>query len=268
MLELSIYFQEFWDRCVLIGGWVPYFILADKLGSEVRVRHVGSLDVDILIDVDAVAEGGYSATLKAMQQGGFEQRGNSFEWTRIVAPPVIGRAIRVRVHLLAPESAAGANSLRRQMPGGLQVLVMPVADVALRHTFDYPLEGQLPTGENHSATIRVADEVACFAMKGGMIPRADGMGLKEKDAYDLFVLLRDYPGGPSALARHLTPYGGVRAVEEAMQNVREQFADPTRVGSRWAVTYLAGQRSADTAEEIDEIRNEVTLVFDEFMHSL
>lgn len=263
LLELSILFRDFWDRCILVGGWVPYFVLGAPEGDR-PVTHVGSLDLDVLVDVDAVGVDGYTAAAKVMGKRGYAPGESAFERVREVGPPVLGRIVPVRVHLLAPQSR-GTSSPRRRLQGGLQLMALPGADFAMQHRVEHRLEGRLPTGETHVCSLQVADEVACFVMKGSIVPRFDASGQKDKDCYDLFTLLRRYPGGPEAFAQVLSRHKDTKEVQAALENVREQFGEPARVGFQWTVRYLARLREAASPQEVEEIRNEVAYVFDRFL---
>jgi hypothetical protein len=264
MLELSICFGAFWDKCVLIGGWVPYLVLESKGGLGSDNPHRGSLDIDLLINVELVGGTGYTATVQEMERRCYDQGRDTFEWKRTVGPPVVGRRREVLVHLMAPESPRDPDMPHRRVPGGLQACVADCADVAFGHTFLHRLEGRLPTGEQYGADIRVADEVACFAMKVNMMPRPS---FKKKDAYDLYMLIRYYPGGPEEMARRLLDCRGIPAVGRAIQRAPELFAAPTSLGSQWAVDELRGDAAA-SASDIDVLRNEVQSVFGELLTRL
>ena len=268
LLDLSVIFREFWDACVLIGGWVPYFVLSRSGAGETTVEHVGSLDLDLLVNVDKVGTDGYSAAAQVMRSQDYEPGDNVFERIKVVGPPVTRRERRVRVHLLAPEQSRRGESQRRRMQGGLQLQVISDSDIALSHWFSHELVGRLPSGERHRSMVRVADEVACFVMKGTIFPRRDHYGDKDKDGYDLFMLLRSYDGGPIAFAERVRELLHLGSVRRALLNVRANFEKPEGLGSVWTVKYLAGARGAQSEQEIRETQNEVAYVFGRFLNAL
>jgi hypothetical protein len=57
MRDLFTYLKPYRNQIVLIGGWVPYFLLEKYTpsGSE-HDQHVGSLDVDIALDAFSIPE--------------------------------------------------------------------------------------------------------------------------------------------------------------------------------------------------------------------
>ncbi len=268
MLELSICFKDFWSDCALIGGWVPYLLLETRGDYDATNPHCGSLDVDLLIDVDAVGREGYSATAALVRARGYSPGESSFELVRTVGTPVLPHPRDVRVHLMAPVAASGRRPARRRVPGGLQTVALDFADLALQHTFDHELVGRLPTGETHAATIRVADEVACFTMKGGILPRPGRDEFSRKDAYDLFMLLRYHRSGPSGVGRLVRRFMALEPVRAAVENVRVQFASPDCWGSTAAVRYLVGSDPSASPRDVEVLRNDVQSAFDEFLRSV
>jgi hypothetical protein len=57
---------------------------------------------------------------------------------------------------------------------------------------------------------------------------------KEKDAYDVYFTLREYPGGPAALAE---AFAGVLAhplISEGLKKLRSKFSTVEDVGPVWA----------------------------------
>lgn len=58
LLELSMGLRSFSDALVLVGGWVPYFLLRDHRASDSDFEHVGSIDIDLVVDHDKIGSDG------------------------------------------------------------------------------------------------------------------------------------------------------------------------------------------------------------------
>jgi hypothetical protein len=67
--------------------------------------------------------------------------------------------------------------------------------------------------------------------------------LKEKDAWDIYFCIRNYPGGISALIEAFQPYLEYQLVQEGLKNIAEKFSSSAAVGPKYV---------ADFAEEVDE----------------
>ena len=72
-------------------------------------------------------------------------------------------------------------------------------DLAFDLFVEVPLAGELPGGGRDSVTIRVASIVPFFIMKGMALEDR----LKEKDAWDIYYCVLNYPGGLDAFSRSL-----------------------------------------------------------------
>jgi len=75
------------------------------------------------------------------------------------------------------------------------------ADLALRFYQLVAISGPMPAGGMNCVEIAVCSIPALLAMKGHAI---EGR-YKQKDAYDIYYCIRNYPGGPEALAEECRP---------------------------------------------------------------
>ena len=68
MREFFLYLKPYRNQIVLIGGWVPYFLL-EKYGYPGGYdRHVGSLDIDVALDVFSIPETAYESILEILRK--------------------------------------------------------------------------------------------------------------------------------------------------------------------------------------------------------
>ena len=61
--------------------------------------------------------------------------------------------------------------------------------------------------------------------------------LKEKDAWDIYFCLRNYPGGLDALAKEFRPYVSHALVREGLKKIQDKFASPSRVGPKFVADF-------------------------------
>jgi hypothetical protein len=71
MRELFLYLKPYRDQIVLIGGWVPYFLLEKYRYPGEYDQHVGSLDIDVALDVFSIPETAYKSILEILIERGF-----------------------------------------------------------------------------------------------------------------------------------------------------------------------------------------------------
>jgi hypothetical protein len=64
LLELSLGLRSYADALVLVGGWVPYFLLRDHRASDSEFEHVGSIDIDLVVDPDKIGADEYATIIE------------------------------------------------------------------------------------------------------------------------------------------------------------------------------------------------------------
>ena len=79
--------------------------------------------------------------------------------------------------------------------------MLPAPGLALQSYETVEIRGEMPGGATNRVKIAVASIPALLAMKGFAL---DGR-YKQKDAYDVYYCVRNFPGGPDALAEACRP---------------------------------------------------------------
>ncbi len=104
----------------------------------------------------------------------------------------------------------------------------------------------MPEGGANKVEIAVASIPALLAMKGFAIHGRH----KQKDAYDIYYCVRNYPGGPGALAEVCKPLLEVKDGKTGFSRIAEKFDTiegygPTSVCKFVEEGHLLGERTAD-----------------------
>jgi hypothetical protein len=220
LLELVRVLGAYRDQVVLIGGWVPELLLPNA-----EPKHVGSLDIDLALDHRELADSGYRTIQDLLTSRGYKQdERQPFIYRRSV--PAGAREITVQVDLLAGEYAGTGPSHRTQQVQDVRPRKTRGCDLALDLATEVKITGRLPGGADDSATIRVATIVPFLVMKGMAL--ADR--LKEKDAYDVYFCVRNFPGGVEGLAAEFAPHAGHGLVKEGLRKIAQRFSSPTAFG--------------------------------------
>jgi len=240
MAELWTALAAYNEYMVLIGGWVPYFLL--ERHSRTDPGHVGSLDVDLALDASRIPEVAYQTILDILQKRGYRQRRDRlgrpipFSYLRTVET-VEDMTVEVQVDFLAPEYGGTGKSRRHQVVQDLLARKVRGADLVFDHFEVETLEACLPNRAVVDVTLKVANAAACLVMKGITLAQR----LQEKDAYDLYLLSKHYKGGPTSLAEEVAALGRNRVVQEALVGIRKRFsrvdgAGPTAVADFMEIT--------------------------------
>ncbi|KAF0125138.1 MAG: hypothetical protein FD189_1844 [Elusimicrobia bacterium] len=225
LLELSRLLGEYHDGIVVIGGWVPPLILGPG-------THVGSLDVDLALDPGALNAGAYARIGTLLSGRGYvlDER-HPYVFRRSVE--INGRSFSVEIDLLSGEYGGTARARRHQDVQGVKARKARACDLAFSMFSEVRIEGELPGGGLDSATVRVASIVPFLVMKG----MALASRLKEKDAWDIYYCLNNYPGGLDALAAGIKASLPNKLVSEGLLKISEKFASEKHIGPRMVADF-------------------------------
>lgn len=217
IIELAHFLGEYRKYLVIIGGWVPELLFPG---------HIGSIDVDLAIDHKHLPAEGYKTIRELLFSRGYRQGKQSFSFLRDVT---IGeRTIAVQVDLLAGEYEGTGRSRRHQKAQDVLARKVRGCDIAFDDPLEVTIEGQLPGGAMDSVRIQVASIVSFLVMKGMAIDDR----MKEKDAWDIYYCVQNYPGGLDALAEELRFHLKHALVREGLAKIAKHFASENHVGPR------------------------------------
>jgi hypothetical protein len=251
------------DALVLVGGWVPYFLLQRGRRAGDPFVHVGSIDIDLAVDPSAIDEAGYATIAELLEVRGYRpaenRRGraipNSFE--RTASSPITRKPYLIRVDFLTPLEVQGPAGHYVPLQDTLLARKVKGCEAAFRYQTTITLEGALPDGGTLSVPLRMADLVGSLVMKGIVL----GERYREKDAYDVYALLAHLDGGPKGAAEALRPHLGDPLVQEGLQGIRSAFASREANGPSWVAAFLG---SPLVASEHQRLVTEAFMIVHEF----
>jgi hypothetical protein len=220
LLEIMRVLGAYHDDIVIVGGWVP-----ELLFSQADDEHIGSIDVDLALNHRKLDEVGYRTILDLLLAKGYIQaKHQPFIFYRTVN--VGNHEIEVEIDFLAGEYEGTGKRRRTQRVQDMR----PRKARGMDLIFDFPekivIYGKLPEGGDDSTTIQVAS-IPAFLVTKAMAMRSR---LKEKDAWDIYYCVRNFPGGVDALIQGFHPYLDHGLVEEAIGILAEKFSSPEAVG--------------------------------------
>ena len=219
------------DAIVVIGGAVPSLLIKDR-------GHIGTLDIDLDLDPEKLAEHGYAELVEKLLNAGYE-RGlaglKPFQLRRAVDLKDGGTPVAVIVDLLMPKGA----KTRKHKPPLIQGLRVQEADgggVALRHNIRLLIDGTMPDGRSNQVEMLVASIPALLVMKGYALVQRD----KKKDAYDIYFSVRHYPDGLDHLADECRRLLDDPVAREGLANIAAKFDRVEGFGPTTARMFLEG----------------------------
>ena len=197
LVEIGQILGSFRGKFAIIGGSVPWLLLESE-----DMPHVGTLDVDLSLDAEALGDGEYATLVEALMAQGYNQREGfrRFQLVRTVPAQDGGQPIDIVVDFLMPRDA---DIVKNSPPLVADFAVQKAdgADLALRFHQLVAVEAMMPNGGHNRVELAVCSIPALLAMKG----HALNGRLKQKDAYDVYYCIRNYPGGVASLAEDCRP---------------------------------------------------------------
>ena len=232
LIEIAQILGSYRGRFVVVGGAVPWLLLNND-----TMRHVGTLDVDLCLDAEALGDGEYARLVDVLKEHGYAQDENrrEFQLVRRVPAPDGGSPIDVVVDFLLP---AGTTIAKNRPPLIDRFWVIPAfgAGLALRSHETIELRGEMPGGTINRVMIAVASIPALLAMKGFAL---DGR-YKQKDAYDVYYCVRNFPGGPAALAEACRPLLKDEEAVAGYEHVNSKFESRESLGPSFVRGFVEG----------------------------
>jgi hypothetical protein len=222
LLEIGQVLGAYRDRFVVIGGAVPWLLLPDA-----EPAHVGTLDIDLSLDAQALGEGDYKNLVESLQAAGYQRAAQGMKWFQLRRTVQLDgdEPVAVIIDLLMPREA----KFRRNKPPLLANFAVQKADgagVAMRSFVRHRFDGTMPDGRHNTVELRVASIPALLVMKGYALVGRD----KHKDAYDIYFSVREFEGGPHALAEACRPLLGDPVALEGFKHIAGKFADDAAFG--------------------------------------
>ncbi len=215
LVEIGQILGSFKGKFAVIGGAVPWLLLDNE-----DMPHVGTLDVDLGLDAEALGDGEYVSLVEALMGQGYKQREElrRFQLVREVPVDDGGAPIDIVVDFLMPRDAEIVKN-RPPILSDFAVQRADGADLALRFYQLVAITGDMPGGGTNRVEVAVCSIPALLAMKGYALNGRH----KQKDAYDIYYSIRNYPDGIEALAEACKPLLEEKSGSQGYQYIAEKF---------------------------------------------
>ncbi len=226
LVELVNLFYEYRDDIRIVGGWVPDLMFPGE-------GHVGSVDVDLLINHIKLKDSGYLTMAKILLQNGYKEHPEKY-FSFVKQVRIDGITYDVDVDILAGMYGGTQKKKRSQHVQGIKALKATGGDFAFK--FDpqtVRIEAERIDGALDVARINVIAVVPYFVMKASAMGRG-----KAKDAYDLYFLIKHYQTGVDELAKLFEDYKDSKIILQMKEKLAEKFASPNHAGPADVAAFL------------------------------
>lgn len=236
LIDVHQVLASFNDCLVLVGGWVP-----DLLLPEAEEAHVGSIDVDLALNVEKLGDGRYAELIQLLLDTRRYRPGEKdFQLLADVALEEGEAAVVVAVEFLAPRNV----KLKKNRPKLLKefrVLQADGCEAAFRSPVLADVPGKTIRGADNTVHIQVASISDFLIMKAHAIGGRD----KPKDTYDFCYCLEHFPEGAGVIAGDWKRRLGEAEVDRAIRILREKFATVSSFGPHQMVEFHNSSNSEE-----------------------
>ena len=251
-LHVATVIGDMTDEIVLVGGLVPSLIVAQESLPSGAERHVGTMDVDVGLALGLLDEGRYQELSERLRRAGFGPDAN--EAGRRTRQRWVWRESRgVSVDFLIPPSAPeDRGGTIRDLEEDFAALIAPGLPLAFRDRTKVTLEGETLLGERAVRELWICGPAAYLVLKA-LAFRSRG---ENKDAYDLFYVLRNHADGPRTVAEAYRPLLDDSAAQDALGILEDDFTAPDSVGTMRVAAFLARQGDAEFLADVSGLVRE------------
>ncbi len=235
------------DELVVVGGLVPTLPIDPTGLPEGASAHVGTMDLDVGLALALLDEGRYRTLTERLRGAGFIQdeseggRPTRQRWS------ITASAGTVTVDFLIPPSRETDQGGRlRDIERDFAAIISPGLKLAFQDRIRIRVDGKTIFGENASRDVWVCGPGAFVVLKA-LAFQSRG---ENKDAYDLYYLVRYFGRGIEDVAVALRPLLVEAKARQAIEVLRSNFLDHDGTGPRRVAEFIQGRPDDDIQADV------------------
>lgn len=237
---------DFADDVVIVGGLVPSLLIDQEALPLGVAPHVGTLDLDVGLEIALLDDGRYRQLTERLRDAGFAMaRNDAGQPTRQRWTITSGGTVTLDF-LIQPSREGDKGGRLRDIEPDFAAIIAPGLRCAFRDHEQVTLKGTTLLGERATRGIRVSGAGAYVVLKALAF---DSRG-ENKDAYDLFYVVRNYGAGPNDVAARLSRLVDDPEAQRALAVLRRDFAEVDAVGPMRVAAFLTGGRDDELQAEV------------------
>lgn len=241
------------EDLVIVGGLVPSLLVDQESLAEGIDAHVGTADLDVGLTVALLGQGRYRELTERLRRAGFSQdETEAGQPTRQRWKIVHGDKVTVDF-LIQPTRREDRGGSLRDIEPDFAAIIAPGLHLAFEDRRRVTLSGRTIMGEQASRHVWVCGPGAYVVLKA----LAFDLRGENKDAYDLFYVVRNYGAGVEDVSECLRRLLEDKDASKAVAILERDFLDHDGLGPRRVAEFLAGRRDdaiqADVVGYIDAL---------------
>ncbi len=234
------------DQMVLIGGLVPTLTM-----SNPEDPHVGTLDIDLALDAEALAEDDqYASLIELLIQNGYQQDTKDQKKFQLVKTVIDeqGQSVNIVVDFLRPLNA----ELDKNKPPIVENFISirgSAVDLAIKYKEQHTIKAKDIDGYDNTIHLSVCSIPGFLAMKG----HALGSRKKPKDAYDIYYCVKHYSDGIEVLAEECKAILHEQSAIDGYTFIREKFETVESFGPQNVALFMTNKTIGEENEEAEQV---------------
>lgn len=216
------------DDLVVVGGLVPSLLIPESSLEDEEEAHVGTMDLDLGLALAVLNTKRYKDLTERFRRAGFRPDVNEAGNTILQRWQYTQEAgIKITIDFLVPASLPTdkGGSLRHIEPD-FAAIITPGLELAFEDRQKVTLKGQTIIGDHAQRDIWVCGPAAFIVLKSLAF---DQRG-EDKDAYDLYYVVRNYGRGVEDVFRYFEPLLDKEPTRKALDILRRDFSEPISIG--------------------------------------
>jgi hypothetical protein len=222
---------------VVVGGLVPSLIIDQTALPEGTEPHPGTLDLDLGLALALLDAERYQALSERLREAGFSADVNAQgNLTRQRWRVQLGDRKVTVDFLIPPSRSSDKGGTLRDLEADFAAFIIPGLRLAFRDRQTITLRGRTILNETAERQVPVCGPGAFVVLKA-LAFNARGYN---KDAYDLYYVVRNYGHGLEDVAERLRPLLREPEAKGAMKILRRDFLDAGGPGPTRVAQFLRG----------------------------
>jgi hypothetical protein len=236
------------DDLVVVGGLVPSLLIPDESLPASEDVHIGTTDLDLGLSLALLNTKRYEDLSLRLYRADFKpdenEEGNPTLQRWKIAPTT---DLKVTLDFLIPPSlAADKGGDLRHIQKDLVAVITPGLRLAFRDKQKVSLKGFTLLGEKANRDIWVCGPGAFVVLKALAF---DQRG-ENKDAYDLYFVIRNYGRSVDEVCRCISPLLKEVETKKALEILNRDFLEPDGIGPSRVAQFQYGGPNADLQADV------------------
>jgi len=247
-LYVSTKLGDLLDDLVVVGGLVPSLLIPNESLPAGEDVHIGTMDLDLGLSLAVLDRERYEDLTQRLHRSGFEpdenEEGNAtFQRWKVRT----SSGLKVTVDFLIPPSlATDKGGDLRHIEKDFAAVITPGLRLAFQDKKKLSLKGITLKGEKAEREIWVCGPGAFIVLKALAFHQRG----ENKDAYDLYFVIRNYGSGVDEVCECLSPLLKEAETKKALEILSRDFIDPDSLGPSRVTQFQYNEPNPDLQADV------------------